>query len=90
MLPSSAAKYSAPPRIAKPDGLELLLPGRMSMPIVPSSVPSLVHSSEPVLPSLALKKRVPPTSISWLGLEPKLPGRMSRTWTVPAVVPSVL
>ena len=70
--------------------MELPLPGLMSSTsTVPAAVPSLFHSSTPLVPSLAVKKSVPFTFVSDRGLESPLPARMSLTSTVPAAVPSL-
>src|SRR5438067_348903 len=67
------------------------MPGTSSVTkVVPPAVPSLLHSSTPLVPSLALKKRVPFTFVRYFGSQPTLPGRMSLTSIVLAAVPSVL
>src|SRR5437762_465759 len=49
-LPSSARKNTKEPATVNPEGLELLLLGaRSSTRVVPASVPSLCHSSYPLI-----------------------------------------
>ena len=67
------------------EGRSSARPGRMSSTsTVPAAVPSLFHSSTPVVPSLAVKKSVPFTFVETAGSEPVAPGLMSLTSTVPA------
>ena len=55
-FPSSAAKMSLLSRTAKSEGEELSEPGLKSFTcVVPLLVPSVRHSSDPVLPSFAEK-----------------------------------
>ena len=64
-------------------------PGRMSLnSAVPTSVPSLRHSSRPAR-SFAVKKRAPSKAMRFAGLLVLLPGAMSFTSIVPASVPSL-
>src|SRR5262245_24181779 len=91
--PSSAVKKRWPPETVSDAGFEWVLPGLMSLTrTVPAAVPSLFHSSWPLVPLEAEKNNVPLTFVSsWtFELEPyelPPPGRMSLTRTVPAAVP---
>src|SRR5258706_5566692 len=100
LTPSSAEKYKALLNTVKPLGEELKgsrippmepTPGAMSFTrTVPPSVPSVFHSSTPVLPSLAAKYNAVLNTVKPLGEEPAPGlGLMSFTRTVPASVPSL-
>jgi hypothetical protein len=56
---------------------------------VPASVPSLCHSSIPLLPSKAMKYRLPLAQVNLVGDPLLLPGQITLTRTVPASVPSL-
>ena len=58
--------------------------------VVPAAVPSLFHSSRPLVPSSALKIELAvEAGEDCEGKLPSTPGRMSFTITVPAAVPSL-
>ncbi len=67
-----------------------VLPARISRTrVVPLLVPSLRHSSIPLVLSNAEKKSRPLTFVRLLGELPVLPARISRTSIVPLLVPSL-
>ena len=73
-------KKRMPLETSKLWGLELLLPGRISFNImVPASVPSLFHSSMPLVPLLAAKYMAPLYTVTKRGSPPKIPARISFT-----------
>src|SRR5262249_14158790 len=94
-VPSIAVKSSVPLTLVRYLGAELPPPGLMSLTsAVPADVPSVFHSSQPVVltyiePSKATKNSVPFTIVNCSGLELASPGEMFLTRTVPAAVPSL-
>jgi hypothetical protein len=75
----------------KPEGPDEAAPGTTSSTChVPSAVPSLRHTSQPLLGSQAWKTSQPFTSVRPVGFESPGPGLMSLTSTVPATVPSLV
>ena len=65
LTPSSARKNSMPPARVSSVGYELPEPGLMSLTrTVPAGVPSVFHSSTPLVPSSAVKNTVPFASVN--------------------------
>ena len=56
---------------------------------VPAGVPSLHHSSVPLVPPKVTKASSLPSGVSSMGAEEGVPGRMSAAIAVPAAVPSL-
>src|SRR6266849_4504967 len=66
-VPSSARKNKVPLTLISKAGIELPVPGLMSLTMtVPPELPSDRHSSYPSVESLASKKSVPPTLVHQL------------------------
>ena len=69
-----------PPIFVRLAGDELAEPGLMFLiATVPTPVPSLFHSSTPLLPSSAAKNKMPPTLMRLAGDELAAPGLMFDT-----------
>ena len=89
-MATEAAKNKSPPTRTKESGKEASGHGLMSFTsTVPALVPSLRHSSTPLVDSAAEKNTKGPATVNEIGKDPAGPASMSFTRDVPALVPSL-
>jgi hypothetical protein len=92
LAPSLAAKYVVPARSPnEAEESESPVPAVRSFTgTVPAAVPSLFHSSRPIVSSSAAKRARLPVPTNGAGIEPVAPAKTSCSRTVPAAVPSLV